>query len=465
VSHPCDLTDPLSCGAAIISGVTGSAAGNAVSTGWDIVCKSFADAAAQLLAAFGRAFAALPEVRLSSAGIAGTYGIALAIAGSVAALLIFGQVIRTVWTHDGSALAEALTGTGKAVLAWLVTAAVASAALTASDEVTRFIVASAFGSQQALAARLGNLVNWAIVAGYPGQAAIGGALLLVFALIGIVLVVVLWFELLLRNAAIALLIAVSPIAATGQISETTKVWWQRTVSAVVQLVILKPVIALVFAVGLGMAGASSGIQALLAGLLVLALAAFAWPVIARFFTFTTIQASGYGLAGFLGFAAGAASRAVGGRGTAGINPAQWSMAAEQRTMTAHSMTGGAASPGGTGSLPGASAAGGVAGGADTPSGGGGAAVAAGIGWALQKASQAGATLAGQMEQTAAHAGMSGAYPYSTVPGGPRVGPGGPRHYPVGGAPGRVELPALHHDAVPPDEPAWPEDRPDEGYPQ
>ena len=48
-------------------------------------------------------------------------------------------------------------------------------------------------------------------------------------------------------------------------------WWPRSVSATVQLIILKPVIALVFAVGLGMAGTSSGVESLLAGLLVLAL--------------------------------------------------------------------------------------------------------------------------------------------------------------------------------------------------
>jgi hypothetical protein len=46
---------------------------------------------------------------------------------------------------------------------------------------------------------------------------------------------------------------------------------------------------------------------------------------------------------------------------------------------------------------------------------------AGAGWVLQKAHQIGATLAAQMEQTAGHAGMPGAYPYSTMTGG-RVGP-------------------------------------------
>jgi hypothetical protein len=125
---------------------------------------------------------------------------------------------------------------------------------------------------------------------------VGGlSLLMVLALAGIVLVVVLWVELLLRNAAIAVLIAMSPIAAAGQVSEATKTWWPRMVSATVQLIILKPIIALVFAVGFGMAGQSSGIPALLQGLLVLALAVFAWPVIARFFTFATIQAASSGL--------------------------------------------------------------------------------------------------------------------------------------------------------------------------
>jgi hypothetical protein len=174
----------------------------------------------------------------------------------------------------------------------------------------------------------------------------------------------------------------------------------------------------VFAVGFGMAGTSNGIESLLAGLLVLALAAFAWPVIARFFTFATIQASSSGLAAVLGFAAGTASQSGGG-GTAGINPSRWSMAAENRTMAARGAFEGAAT-----NAPHLGAAGGASGGAGAAggAGGGGAAAAAGIGWAIGKANQVGAVLAGRMEQTAAHAGMHGAYPYSTVPGGQRTAP-------------------------------------------
>ena len=375
--------------------------------------------AAQLLKAFGQAFATLPTVNLETAGISSVYGISLAIAAVVSALLVFAGVIRTAWTHDGSGIAQAVTGIGKAVLAWMVTAAVATAALEASDQVTRLVVDDSFGSQQALASRLGTIVNWAEVTGVPGQAVLSGSLLLIFALIGIALVIVLWFELLLRNAAIAVLVATSPIAAAGQASEATKQWWVRTGSATAQLMILKPVIALVFAVGFGMAGTSSGVTSLLAGLVILALAVFSWPVIARFFTFGSVQASSAGLATVLGFLAGQASQSGGGRGgTSGVNPDQWSMAAENRTMG-----GRAQGAEGTGSA-GPGAATGASGGPGGGSGGGGtgAAALAGIGFALQKAHQTGTALAGRMEQTAAHGGMQGAYPYSTVSGGQRAAP-------------------------------------------
>jgi hypothetical protein len=67
-------------------------------------------------------------------------------------------------------------------------------------------------------------------------------------------------------------------------------------------------------------------------------------------------------------------------------------------------------------------------------------VLAGIGFALRTAQQAGNAMAGRMEQTAAHAGMQGAYPYSTVAGTPRYGaaqlaqrpPGGAGQYPGDG---------------------------------
>ena len=94
------LLNPLSC----LTSAAGSGASDAATSAWDSVCKSFADAAAELLKAFGQSFAALPSLNLESAGVSSTYGISLSIAAIVAALLVFAGVIRTAWTHDGSGI-------------------------------------------------------------------------------------------------------------------------------------------------------------------------------------------------------------------------------------------------------------------------------------------------------------------------------------------------------------------------
>jgi hypothetical protein len=392
-STTCDFFDPVTC----IQKAVGGTSSTAANAAWNAICQSFVDAASAMFQAFGTWFAKAPGLDLQVAGITVPYGISLVIGSSVAALLIFGQVIRTAWTRDGSGMAYALSGVVKAVLAWLMTATITTAGLAASDQVTQFIVTTTFGSQQGLADKLASVVNWSGLTQVQAlQGLTGAAFLLFIGITGLVLVVVLWFELLLRNAALAVLIAVAPIPAAGQVSEATKAWWPRTVAAVAQLIILKPVIALVFAVGFGMAGQSSGVAAVLQGLLVLGLAAFAWPIVARFFTFTSVQAANAGLSAVLGLAAGTMA-GRGGGGPAGVRPGQFSQAAEGRVM------GGA--------------------GADGPgSGGRGGAALAGIGMALQKAHQAGSALAGRMEQTAGHAGMPGAYPYSTISGGQRVAP-------------------------------------------
>lgn len=458
-SIACIVEKPIeSC----FKGAVGSVAGSAVPAAWDAICKSFVSAASSLLRAFANAFTSVPDVNPASAGISGVYGMTLALSAVVAVLLVFGQVIRTALTASGDGLAQALIGGAKAFMAWVATAAVATAALAATDNATRWVIQRSFGSQAALAVRLGDIVNWSGALTWGGQAAIGASLLLVVALIGIVLVIVLWFELLLRGAALSVLIAMSPLAAAGQMSETTKVWWQRTCSAAVQLLILKLVIALVFAVGFSMAGTSkSGVESLLEGLLVLALGVFSWPVVARFFTFATIQASSSGLATALGFAAGRLSSGGGGNSggpVSGVSPDQWSQTTEQRTMAGRgglangggtggfSGTTGAAGPGGglTGGAAGGTA--GAGGGTGASGGGNGAAVLAGVAWALQQAHNAGSALAGRMENTAAHAGMHGAYPYSTVGGSGTRGQR-PRRSSYG--PGTPQAP------LPPPDPAGP----------
>jgi hypothetical protein len=406
-----------------VSGVVGSIAGSA----WEAVCKSFGDALVSLLNAFATAFTAFPSIDPTDPGIRSVYSLSLGIAAVVAALLLLVQITRTAITHDGSALAHGVVGLGKAVLAFLLTLTVAGAALTASNELTRFIVNQTFGNADSLKTRLGAVfVLDTLATGSP-------SLLLFVAVIGILLVLVLWFELLLANAAVAVLIGTSPIAAAGQTSTLTGAWWPKLVSATTQLIILKPVIALVFAVGFGLAGNATDLAGILSGLLVLLLAVLAWPAIARFFTFANIQVGGgSGLAALLGFAAGRMNGSSAGMGAPGVPEGlagdDFAAASEQRTLATHAARTGGGAVGGTGA--GAGASGGAAGSGVAGGAAGGGAAAAGaaaapliiVAAALDAAQRAANALTGRMEQTAGFAGLDGANPHPYPAGYPRHAP-------------------------------------------
>jgi hypothetical protein len=130
---PCGFGNILACASDAVSSVGRNIVGDAVSSAWQQVCQSFADAASSLLKEFAQAFVAIPDPDLASPGIRSVYGVSLGIAAVVAALLLIGQVIRTGFTHDGSAIVTGLTGIAKAALAFLLTLTIGTAALDSSS--------------------------------------------------------------------------------------------------------------------------------------------------------------------------------------------------------------------------------------------------------------------------------------------------------------------------------------------
>ena len=394
---------PADCVGDLAGGITDSV----TSAAWDTVCKSFADAAGSLMKAFAEAFVAIPPVDLTSSGIRNVYSISLGIAVFVSALLLIGQVIRTALTHDGSALAHGLVGVGKATLACLLTLTVAGTCLRAADELSNWIVVRTFGSTDELSKKIAVLVAW-----QPNG--VPSSLLLIIAVVGIAVTIVLWFEMLLRNAAVAVVIGTAPIPAAGQTAQATAHWWPKLVGVATQLIVLKPVIALVFCVGLSYSAGAGDIESLLAGLLVLLLAVVAWPVIARFFTFASVQVGGgAGLGALLGFTAG---RLTADGGASGVDPSEFSRVAEARTMRSAEVRGGLTPDGGTAEAGGAAArASGPARGAAAGAGDPVATVAFGLGMAQRAVN----SVTGRMEQMAGHAGLQGANPYAQPAGHPR----------------------------------------------
>lgn len=383
------------------------------------MAKDFADGATSLLTSFAKAFDTLTSFDLSGSGLAPIYALSLGIAGFLAVFLLISQAVRTAVSGQGAHAAQGLVGLAKFVLATGLIVAVAGALLTAADQLTGWINQVDAGGQGQFSERLASVFKYD-----PNTAP---ALLLIFGALGILVVLVLWLEMLFRHAAILVLIATSPIAAVGQIGGSTGEWWRKTATSTVQLIFLKPVIALVFAIGFEVAGTSDDVSNFLAGLLILLLAVVAWPTIAALFTFTSTKAEAAGGVGaLLGFAAGKASGVGAG---AGVSPDQMGQFLSQRTaerIDAYNADHGGGIGGGTprvganGGAPGAgssapatagkAAAGGKAG-AIAGGGAGGAvlpfAVAASAASAVTGAAKAG------MQNTSAHAGLSGAGQHPT----------------------------------------------------
>jgi hypothetical protein len=380
----------VSCNVLDVGGCFADLAKSAATSLWDQICQSFADSATSMLNQFAKWFATMPDASLDGAGVRSVYSISMGIAAAIAVLLLLGQVARTALTHDGRHLAAGLLGIGKLVMACLLILTISTAALEAADELTNWIITQGFGSDQALSDKISGLMEF--------QSAGTGTTLLVVGLIGIIFTLVLWFELLVRNAAVAILIATSPIAAAGMLSDGTKAWWTKLCAATIQLIIMKPIIALVMLLGVSMAGESSGLYQTLVGLLVLFLAVLAWPVIAKFFTFASVSAATGGLGAAVGFVAGQGvgrtaagpPRAQIASAGAGGSDGSFAQQAEGRSLAQHAIRSG----GGNG---GASVAKGFAAAAAFP-----AAMAVIGAQAVQKATN---TMSSKMETAAGHAGL------------------------------------------------------------
>ena len=401
----CGFTDPVGC----VTGLLGDAAGAAAGSIFDSMAQWFGDAATAMLQAFAGAFDSIPSLDLTQKGFQQVYAMSLGVGAILAGVMVMLQVMRMLWTRDGAPLARAFAGLGRAFLAFTLTLTVGATLMAASDDLTHWIITQSAGDQAAFGRKLGALMAIA-----PQSAM---AIMMLVALISILVIVVLWAELIMRNAALAVLIATSPVAAAGPGE-----WWTKLVRSSLQLIFLKPVIAVVFTLGFAMGGNSTGLTQSITGLCILALAVISWPAMARFMPFTADGAMGGGAAALLGMAGGLADSMAGGGGPvggAGLDRAQ----VESTAGASAQKIGGVLGAGPAGAM---AAAGSIAG-----------PIAMGF-----KTAQAGAkALTGLADQMAGHAGIGpGGGPSVPSPGG--RGRSGARPFAgSGGGPDRQPAPA------------------------
>jgi hypothetical protein len=385
----------------------GSAAANGLSSlaedAFGQMAQRFGEAGIAFLESLSRVFVESSTVNLSGAGVDPLLAITMPIAMLVAVLLIVTAAAKTAVSGSGSVAGTALVGLAKTVLVTVLLVAVTQTALKASDALSVWIIERSLGGNAQLEQRLGALITLDALHGSP-------ALVLLFGLLAIGLALVLWVELLFRRVAIVVLVAVAPIAATGQILEGTTEWWSKARNALLQLILLKPVMALCFAIGFATFGTAKDLTGVIAGFVTLGLAAFAWPLLARFMTFTTVGGGHAAVAGMVTTTAGfLAGRRFSGGSPASGPPAHagtsYTSALEQQNDTLY--------PAGALSRNGAAARGTTAG--ATTAGTGGVAAAAGA--AVGAAATAGATVLDHVESQVSSAASDAGLGHASAPRG------------------------------------------------
>lgn len=261
-----------------------------------------------LLEEFAKVFNDSSTIDLSKTGIGKPKGIMTVLSLLIATFLLLLQFGKVAISQRGEPAATAVMGLAKWGIISSVYVIATQTALTWSDAVSTWIINYSFhggGSgagdatkamQQQLGALFGGLIT-----GGGGAATVGTALItgegVTAAAVGVIIVVgivcilaiaALWIEVLLRQAGIMILVATMPVVLAGQMSDSTQEWWPKARNALIALVLMKPMIVLCFAIGFGAMSEGDGVQNMFVGLVIFVLACFAWPVLAKFMTFSTV---------------------------------------------------------------------------------------------------------------------------------------------------------------------------------
>lgn len=306
------MCDPLTDPTCVVKSVVGGAVGSASSSVFDQMAGWWADAYKSMTDGFSKAFLQAGNISIGHLQSSGLWKLEVGVGATIALGGVIWAGARAAWTHSGEAVAVALVGLVKAVLATVMVFAVVTTLLAVADGLTEAIVKASAGDNAAFASKISKLADL-------GGAGTSGALLFVFSILGLVVTLVLWLEMLIRAAGIVIVTVSTPIGAAGLVSSGTEGWWRKMVATELSLIFIKPIVALVLAVGFTAANDQSGIQGVLVGFMILAAAAIAWPMVARMFVFFEGQFAIAGVAAAFGMAEAAHGRVagLGGRATGG----------------------------------------------------------------------------------------------------------------------------------------------------
>ncbi|MFC0624918.1 type IV secretion system protein [Kribbella deserti] len=254
----------------------------------DIILKAIkwvvAEAVKLVLETIGTFWIRLPTISLTNDGQASStitfveqQTVWLVAAIGVVSVILAGA--RMAWHGRGEPLREL----GKSLGTLLV---VSSAGITMvtlltqlADSIARDVINASLGaSGQTFAERMADLVVNPMV--HPST---GLAIVLMFGLIAIISSFIQVIFMLVRSGMLILLAGVLPLAAAATNTEMGKAWFKRVVGWLVAFIVYKPVVALIYATALNLAGNPEGdMMKIITGVTMMLLAVIALPALLRF---------------------------------------------------------------------------------------------------------------------------------------------------------------------------------------
>lgn len=198
----------------------------------------------------------------------------------VLAVGLFSWQLIMVNVRGGRGFMRLVTGPVQYGIALAVTVGMVAAFLTAADGLTDGILS--YGLQSRNFTDALTHTSFTDAAGDGVKAVVLG----ICAIVGVIPTALGYvLEMLFRQAAIEVLVAVVPLAAAGMLAGVTAPWFWRTARWLLAAIAMKPVLALTLVLGVALAGGAQGLSGLLAGVGVLVISLFAPFVLFRLFAF------------------------------------------------------------------------------------------------------------------------------------------------------------------------------------
>lgn len=284
------------CDVPVISSVcdaVGEGAASLIAAPFDWLAQAMGQAAAWLFEAVWTVFDTTTLVDVTGAQYVAVYNILFGVAVFLFLIFFCLQLITGLIHRDPTALTRAALGLAKSVLGSFLVITLTALLLEVTDQLCVGIVQATGNTMEGMGDRIALLAAGfgAINIAGPG---VGTIITIFLAGLAISAAAIVWFSLLIRKALLLVAIVFGPIALAGATWDATKGWFAKWATFVIALIFSKLVLVVVFLVAIAQVSAPieldlASISDPIAGVVLMAIGAFAPYITYKFLSFTGID--------------------------------------------------------------------------------------------------------------------------------------------------------------------------------